>query len=127
LEKERIEFYPIMSSKDHYWFVTDFVGSFKECIDLYSSIPGIDKKHLSMAKSRGLIQIRATPAHGSTFRPKFPEKCGLKNSLAIKWVEEFKAFHSQTWNTAERIAMQKAVESGELYDLLADPESVILK
>ena len=81
------------SSQDHYWIVTDFIGSIKKCLIIMKCIPGVDSQFIKCCETYGKIILRAFPKAG--VRPQFHTTWQFQHShLAGLWVRAFTDYWS---------------------------------
>lgn len=130
----KIGYCPIMSSPNHYWIVTDVVGSISDINNIARHIPGVDKLHVVYNDSRYYISIRAYPKKVTidglciTCVPTFSsDNHSLTNQLSIEWLQKFKEYwNSDKISTAiEIIKLREAYANKTINKLAMDPTFVI--
>ncbi len=96
-----MRFKVIESSQDRFWIIVNFEASFKKCMQLMDSIPGVDQQYKDHCSLHKKIFLRAFPKNG--FVPRFLS-IGYNNNtvpyVSLKWrintwYEEFREWMTQ--------------------------------
>lgn len=82
-----IKYKVFMSSPNHYWVVTNYIGSFKNCLNFMQSIPGVDREFIGFCSKYKGICLRAFPKDG--YRPNLSSNWDSFHGKASLWAEAF--------------------------------------
>lgn len=115
----KIGYRVVESSTNRFWIITDFVGSFHECMSLLETIPGCDVEYRSFCNHFGKIFLRAFPKNG--FYPSVVGGSNKFGALANRWFELFKMWWTSsivTWIVSKQREEIRAVEEKIQYERL---------
>lgn len=124
LKLDNIGYVPVQSSPEHYWLVTNYVGTLQKILTKMAGIPGIDMRHRAMAKKHQNLHIRAMPR--ATDMPLFTDDDSVLSKPVRKWYRSLKALYDNHGaRIQEAIKLSTALHSGEIMQMAADPSFAI--
>ena len=110
-----------LAHTDHFWLITDVVGSIIHVVNWMRTIPGVDSLFIDYCQRKRDVFLRAYPKNESI--PIFPTSHTLINKLVIEWYDAFKIhFELNMKSIALARKLQVAYNNGKLKDLIYDPE-----
>lgn len=118
LKRDNIPWAGIESSPDHFWIITDKVGTFKEILPILKSIPGVDKRYVKATETWKRLHLRAIPRKNS--RPKFGEPTDLQDQRVINWYNCFQKLHNDP-AIIEDLGLIEHLKQGTMAGAAADP------
>lgn len=109
----------VESSPGHYWFFTDVIGPFKECIKKANGIIGVDRKYIQLCRDQKQFSIRAFP------KCTIPElnRVTTTNQEIINWTTQYLDMYNQDFmkQVQTNLRMAQALKDGTMAALAADP------
>ena len=118
LKRDSIPWAGIESSPDHFWIITDIIGTFKEIFLILEAFPGVDSNYIKAAKNWKRLHLRAIPRKDS--RPKFGESTNLRDQRVIDWYNCFEKLHNDP-AIAENLGLIEHLKQGTMAGAAADP------
>jgi len=124
LKRDNINWIPIESSDNHFWLITDFIGSSKEIVDKIQTIVGVDRQYVELTTSNGICFMRATPTVGKVPKINRDNIGELRDSRIIEWLNEYQKLLDEQFATLQNTILVKALEDGDgsIYSLAANPD-----
>lgn len=118
LKRDNIPWVGIESSPDHFWIITDIVGTFKEIFPILKAIPGVDSRYVKATETWKRLHLRAISRKNS--RPKFGEPTDLRDQRVINWYNSFKKLHNDP-TIVENLGLIEHLKQGTMAGAAADP------